>query len=167
MRLRLLAWAVACVFLFTANALADNYFYNFSLTNGANTITWSLPDDPPGLTINPQGLGIGFFVPGVTLNENGTTFTGTVKFFGSYWSGGGIEICTPDCYTNVVALGFGAVLFSGTTTPEFTYGTYNLTQGDYGSSTVTVSGVTVVTSEPSSMLLLCGGLVLIGFRKRH
>ncbi len=166
MRLKLLACAVACVFLFTASAAADTYNYTFTLTNGANTFTWSLPDDAPGLSINPLGLTVGFVVPGVTISENGTAITGALKFFGSYFSGGGIGICAPDC-SSVLAIGFGSTLFSGTTSPDFKHGTFSLNHGTYGASTVTISGFTAITPEPASvLLLLTGGLCLAGFRRR-
>ena len=167
MRLKLLACAVACVFLFAVNAVADTYNYTFTLTNGTNTFTWSLPDDPPGLSINPLGLTVGFFVPGVTISENGTAITATLKFFGSYFSGGGIAICAPDCSTSVLAIGFGSTLFSGSTSPDFTHGTFSLNDGTYGPSTVIISGFTAITPEPASVLLLLTGAVcLAGFRRR-
>jgi hypothetical protein len=155
------------------NARADGV--NFLLTDGPNTMTWTLPSPLIPNSSFPKG----FTMNGVTVLENGITpVTANIAFWNLTVNDGGISACATSATcdpTSDLSLfdTFDYLTFSGTTAlPTFTPGTYTepavedeVTENDGDtwalSSSQDANLTLTITSvpEPSTMLLLGSGLL--------
>src|SRR5665213_3521330 len=89
------------------SALADTY--NFDLTDGTNSISFSLPSDGPPDFVNQQ-FNFGFLT--VPVNVNGTISTQFIAF-SPLFNDGGLTIAPPFGSTNLL-LQAGPQLYTGT-----------------------------------------------------
>jgi hypothetical protein len=147
------------------NVKADSV--NFDLTDGTNTMTWTLPASP-----TPTGVSTGsFFAVGPTaVLENGTTTVTQPLQFYTIADGGGASN-SPESPLTLFDL-FGAQVFSGTlNAPTFVPGDYEFSGGanrwvlsDATDFDLKISPV----PEPASILLLGAGLLgLVGMGLRR
>ena len=133
---------------------------NFVLTDGTNTMSWTLPSSPIPTLVNVGG-GSNFVVAPTAILENGTTtVTQALEFYTTAQQGGfsdfpEIPVTTFDT--------FGAQIFSGTTAaPTFVVGDYTFTSpfDNWTLSNATNLDLKISTvPEPSSILLLGAGLL--------
>ena len=170
--------AIACTSLiFVARSGFAANIDTFTLTDGSNTASFSLPGSPtPDQVDENSGLGIfEFTLNSVPVDINGTTSNYTVSFFSNSASLGGVCISTGDtvCNGGDVLNQQGPILFSGTdSAPTFTPGIYSLTDlgtnSFNGNFTLTIAPASASpVPEPSSLLLLStGGLGLAGAVRR-
>ena len=144
----------------------DQFTYTVTSAGGNTTIfTWQLPPSPSGPGLSSI-LGSQF---SVMTGANDNPANGTILFFALdplFGLFGGLQI--QDAATNILADGFGALLYSGTEdAPTFTPGTYSLTddfidQPNLDSATLTITQVQVApVPEPSSVFLLGSGLLVL------
>jgi hypothetical protein len=146
--------------LFAPAASADS----FSLTDGTNLITFSLPASPTPSFFEPGGS---FEQDGISVVVNGVTNTENLFFFSAPSSGG---LAISDGTTTLVNQQ-GGVVYTGTEdAPTFVPGTYPLTNlllPDNSSAVLTndfvltISGSATVP-EPSTALLLGFSLLALG-----
>jgi hypothetical protein len=173
------------------NARADNL--NFVITDGTNTMTWTLPS-----SLTPTSSTAAFFtINGVTVLENGSPTTANITFYNQNVNDGGISACnsSPTCANLLLFNFYDFQTYSGTeVAPKFIPGTYTepATEDDAGffptctateqdngcgvgdtwalSSSKDANLTLTITSapEPSSMLLLGSGLLgLMGMGLRR
>jgi PEP-CTERM motif len=149
--------AIASLALFSATrAKADDLF---TYEVGPDTYSWVLPASP-----TPDGYELGsiFTILDVTYSIDGTSYTGgQANFYPSGIPGGGfvLEQDGGSVLLNV----FGSQLYMGPeNAPTFDLGTFSLNNGsqDGPLDTLTIQTApgTAATPEPSSLLLLAGGL---------
>jgi hypothetical protein len=127
-------------------AQADTFVYKVD----GNTFEWQLPSSPTPDFVDST---LFFQINNVSFTENGAGDTGTFSFF-STADGGGLAL---DTISTTSINAFGAQLYTGTeANPTFLTGVFSLNEG---SSTSTDIGTLTITPEPSTLLLLFGGLV--------
>lgn len=165
MRLRTFFGAAALFAVACSPAFADELF---TLTDGTNTITFTLPTNP---AVNADSDF--FVVPNVSVDIDGSIMSDSLYFYDATESGG-LAIYSPTT-TLTYLTQTGAVLFSGSLTdPTFSNGgLFALTNYDtpvYDNNftlNITTAGAPV-TPEPSSFVLLGTGLLgMAGVMRRR
>jgi hypothetical protein len=153
---------VALLILFAPAASADS----FSLTDGTNLITFSLPASPTPSFFEPDPGG-SFEIDAIAVLVNGVTNTENLFFYSAPASGG---MAISDGTTTLVNQQ-GGVVYTGTEdAPTFVPGTYPLTNlllPDNSSAVLTNNFVLTITGaatvpEPSSAVLLGFSLLALG-----
>lgn len=121
-----------CLLTGVTNAKANNL--NFTLTDGTQTMTWTLPSSPtPSST-----TGIGFTLNGVNVVANGSTsVTANITFWNLSANDGAESACSssPTCHGTGLFDLFDYQVYSGTeAAPTFIPGTYTepVTEDDAG-----------------------------------
>ncbi len=171
MRLSVLVTAFALLVPLAAHA------DNFTLTGQGQTIAFSLPDSPQP---SEFGDGTGFAIDNVDVDFNGTLISESVGFYAArtgiaisiadetFFAGGGASASDPE----LIAL--GSQLYTGSeSSPTFVLGTYTIDNGGHiglpeGDYSLTITGDTAVTPEPSSLALLGSGVIgLAGLVRRR
>lgn len=159
MRLFSCAFALVLLSAASASALADDAF---TLTDGTNTISFTLPSSPTPVNDAQFFSNDGFAVENVPGVINGSSVNlGEVRFWGPHApSPAGIQIDNVGGNPQELYQG-GAALFTGDVlNPTFVPGTYNLTNfaplGEVFEGNFTLS--IVPTPEPSTMLEVGTGL---------
>jgi hypothetical protein len=128
--------------------------YEFTMTNGAHTVTFSLPSSPtPDLA---DDFAFSFF--DYPMLHDGSPITCSVDFYSSL-EGGGIGIYNGDCGS--LMNGVGTELYTGpTSAPTFRLGTFTLDEfgnsSEPGPFTLTITDASAVP-EPSSLLFVISG----------
>ena len=134
----------------------------FTYQAGANTFLWQLPPSPTALDFAFNGTEFGI---STGFTENGNAFSGQLSFF-SGDQGGGLQLL--DSFGTVLIDAFGPQLYLGLEdTPTFLAASYNLSdQTDPNNlldTSLTITELTVApVPEPSSIVLLGSGLLLVG-----
>lgn len=137
------------------NARADGIDL-FTLTDGTNTMTWSLPSSPTPTSVDGTN---GFILAGVSVVENGTTtVTADLEFFTLSDLGGAADVPAAALFNL-----FGAQVFTGLSSPTFVPATYMFTNSTWALSDAEDLTLNITPSsgvpEPSSLLLVGIGLV--------
>ena len=183
-------WALLATLLLAgvSTAKADG-LDNFLLTDGTQTMTWTLPSSPTPSIFTPNF----FSMNGVTILENGSPTTANITFYNNPAADGGVSACnsSPACSDLGFFNFYDFQTFSGTTAaPTFIPGTYTdpATEDDAGffagctaaeqdagcgigdtwalspgnndvNLTLTITQAITHVPEPSSLILLGSGLV--------
>jgi PEP-CTERM motif len=141
-----------CALISATRAKADDvdqFTYDF----GGNTFTWELPTSPTPTSFT---IGVYFDIANVPYSENGVPETpGTFDFYNTS-DGGGFDLYVG---TTVILNDFGDQVYSGAeSAPTFLIGVpFDLNNGSPSGPMGSLS--TTATPEPSSLLLLAGGLL--------
>ena len=160
---------IAVLGLVSASRAQADGVDTFTYTFNGNTFVWQLPSSPT-IGAGDFVLGGNFAILDVPYSENGVAQTPSeFDFFSSSSAeGGGFEIITPSLTSP--ANTFGAQLYSGMeNAPTFVPATYDLnngsTTGPLGTLVISTSSVSI--PEPSSLILMGGGLLfLVGFARK-
>jgi hypothetical protein len=158
---------IAVLGLVSASRAQADGVDTFTYTFDGNTFVWQLPSSPT--------IGMGNSIPGtlfaildVPYSENGVAQTPSEFDFLSSTDDGGFQIITPSLTSP--ANTFGAQLYSGMEkAPTFKPGTYHLNNGSKTGplDTLVISTPSVSIPEPSSLILVGGGLLsLLGFARK-
>lgn len=159
---------LAAAFLLAASTLAAHAatIFDFTLTNGTDVVTFSLPSSPVPDRVNVTYAG--FTLDAVPVDLNGLIGNYTVTFFTGGLNGGGLCISTGDtvCNGGDILTQSGPQLYTGDeATPTLIPGSYDLK--NVGSANNTFEGpfhlaITEQASpvpEPSTFALLGTGLL--------
>jgi hypothetical protein len=158
------------IFNLAATAWASTI--EFSMTDGTNTISWTLPPSP---TPDVVDLGTDFAMDAVPILVNGNPETIQITF----WNGtnlsrhgvaGGLDIGNPPSVPLLINQ-YGPALYTGPeSAPTFALGEFSLTNvpNPTFSSNLTSNFTLDVTQipEPSSLLFLSAGMVAIVTARR-
>ena len=147
MRLKFLFVAAALV---SASLAAHADTDDFTITGGGETVTFSLPSSPiPDSYIS----GYAFYFNSVPITVNGVV-TDEELAFGNASTGISAQDTNGDVYF------FGPQVYSGTEAdPTFLTGVFDGNWVTGAPQVLTISDVSTVTPEPSSLLLLGTGLL--------
>jgi hypothetical protein len=179
-----LRWILLGVLLFAGATSVRADTDTFVLTDGTNTMTWTLPSSPAP----NSSFSTGFTINGVTVLENGSPTTANITFYNQTANDGGVSACnsSPTCSDLLLFNFYDFQAYSGLeSSPTFIPGTYTepaaeddasfcptgVTECDNGpgvgdtwalstSKDVNVTlTITQAVPEPSAILLLGSGLM--------